>query len=81
MTQKFEQKLIEFITNVVEKMGYDVKVEVTYREDKKLGIKMDSSYSSILYVGIPSKCISGNLLAIRFYFFGNFIFFCIKNHI
>ena len=45
---EFEQKLIEFITNVVEKMGYDVKVEVTYREDKKLGIKMDSSYSSIL---------------------------------
>ena len=45
---EFEQKLIEFIKNVVEKMGYDVKVEVTYREDKKLGIKMDSSYSSIL---------------------------------
>ena len=29
-------------------MGYAVKVEITYREDKKLGIKLESSHSSIL---------------------------------
>ena len=45
---EFEQKLIEFITNIIEKMGYAVKVEITYREDKKLGIKLESSHSSIL---------------------------------
>ncbi len=45
---EFEQKLIEFISTVIEKMGYDVKVSVAYREDKKLGIKLESSYSSIL---------------------------------
>lgn len=45
---EFEQKLIEFVTSLIEKMGYDVKVSVAYREDKKLGIKLESSYSSIL---------------------------------
>ena len=33
---EFEQKLIEFIQNVIEKMGYDVKVEVSYREVEAL---------------------------------------------
>ena len=41
------QKLIEFIQNVVEKMGYDVKVEVSYREERKLGI-----YSAPVFTGI-----------------------------
>ena len=45
---EFEQKLIDFITNLIEKMGYDVKVEISYREEKKLGIKLDSANSSIL---------------------------------
>ncbi len=45
---EFEKKLMEFIAAVIEKMGYDVKVEVTYREEKKLGIRLESSYSSIL---------------------------------
>src|SRR5574344_2111565 len=39
---EFEQKLLEFITNLIEKMGYDIKVSITYREDKKIGIKLDS---------------------------------------
>ena len=33
---EFEQKIIEFIQNVIEKMGYDVKVNVSFREEKKL---------------------------------------------
>ena len=45
---EFEQKLIEFIQSIIEKMGYDVKVQVSYREEKKLGIKLESSHSSIL---------------------------------
>ena len=45
---EFEQKMIEFITEIVTKMGYTAKVSVSYREGKKLGIKMDSPNSSIL---------------------------------
>ena len=45
---EFEQKLIEFITQMIEKMGYSVKAMISYREDKKIGIKLESSNSSIL---------------------------------
>ena len=33
---------------MIEKMGYDVKVAIAYREDKKIGIRLESSASSIL---------------------------------
>ena len=63
---EFEEKLVDFITNIVEKMGYDVKVQVSYREDKKLGIKMDSSYSSIL-IGRKGKNLDALQLLANIY--------------
>ena len=63
---EFEQKLIEFITNIIEKMGYDVKVSVTYREERKLGIKLDSSYSSIL-IGRKGKNLDALQLLANIY--------------
>ena len=45
---EFEEKLTTFIKEVIEKMGYDVKVDVMFREEKKIGIKLESSSSSIL---------------------------------
>jgi len=45
---EFEQKLVDFVKSVVEKMGYEVKVHILFREDKKIGIRLDSSSSSIL---------------------------------
>ena len=63
---EFEQKLIEFISNIVEKMGYSVKVEVSYREDKKLGIRMDSPNSSIL-IGRKGKNLDALQLLANIY--------------
>ena len=63
---EFEQKLIEFIKSVIEKMGYDVKVEVSYREDKKRGIKLDSSHSSIL-IGRKGKNLDALQLLANIY--------------
>ncbi|MCR4734074.1 MAG: protein jag [Treponema sp.] len=63
---EFEQKLIEFITSIIEKMGYDVKVSVTYREERKLGIKLDSSYSSIL-IGRKGKNLDALQLLANIY--------------
>ncbi|MCR5063531.1 MAG: protein jag [Treponema sp.] len=63
---EFEQKLLEFISNIVEKMGYNVKVEVSYREDKKLGIKMDSPNSSIL-IGRKGKNLDALQLLANIY--------------
>ena len=45
---EFEKKLIEFVSAVIEKMGYDIKCEIVFREEHKLGIKLNSESSSIL---------------------------------
>ena len=45
---EFEQNLVDFTKNLIEKMGYEVAVEIMFREDKKIGIKLTSSSSSIL---------------------------------
>ncbi|MCR4899797.1 MAG: protein jag [Treponema sp.] len=63
---EFEEKLIGFIKEMIEKMGYDVKVNVSYREDKKLGIKLDSSYSSIL-IGRKGKNLDAIQLLANIY--------------
>lgn len=45
---EFEQKLIDFVSRMIEKMGYEAAVEVAFREEKKIGLKLTSSSSSIL---------------------------------
>lgn len=44
----FEKKMIDFITSVVIKMGYEVTAEVMSREEKKIGLRLVSRSSSIL---------------------------------
>ncbi len=63
---EFEQKIIEFIQNIIEKMGYDVKVSISFREDKKLNIKLESSYSSIL-IGRKGKNLDALQLLANIY--------------
>lgn len=63
---EFEQKLIEFIKTIIEKMGYDVKVSVAYREERKVGINLDSSYSSIL-IGRKGKNLDSLQLLANIY--------------
>lgn len=45
---EFEKKLLEFVRAVIEKMGYDIKCEIIFREEHKLGLKLNSESSSIL---------------------------------
>ena len=63
---EFEQKLIEFIQQMIEKMGYDIKVSVSYREDKKIGIRLESSHSSIL-IGRKGKNLDALQLLANIY--------------
>ncbi len=44
----FEEKLVTFVKEVITKMGYTVSVDVMFREDKKIGIRLSSANSSIL---------------------------------
>ena len=45
---EFEQKLTTFISEVITKMGYEASVEIMFREEKKIGLKLSSDSSSIL---------------------------------
>jgi spoIIIJ-associated protein len=45
---EFEQKLLDFLTELIRRMGYQVEVSVLFRENRKLGLKIDSESSSIL---------------------------------
>ncbi|MCM1322341.1 MAG: protein jag [Bacteroides sp.] len=44
----FEKQLVDFISTVIKKMGYQVSVEIMFREEYKKGIRLNSSHSSIL---------------------------------
>ncbi|MCR5612906.1 RNA-binding cell elongation regulator Jag/EloR [Treponema sp.] len=66
---EFEQKLTTFIKEVVEKMGYEAKVDIMFREESKLGIKLESASSSIL-IGRKGKNLDAlqllaNVYAVR----------------
>lgn len=63
---EFEEKLLDFIKTMIEKMGYDVKVDITYREERKLGIKLESTYSSIL-IGRKGKNLDALQLLANIY--------------
>lgn len=45
---EFETEMLSFVSTLIERMGYSAKVEILFRETRKLGIKIDSQYSSIL---------------------------------
>ncbi|MBQ5780989.1 MAG: protein jag [Spirochaetaceae bacterium] len=44
----FEKALLDFLENLIVKMGYSAKFEVMFREGRKLGLRFTSEYSSIL---------------------------------
>ncbi len=63
---EFEQKIIEFVNHIVNKMGYEITAEVMFREEKKIGIKITSSSSSIL-IGRKGKNLDALQLLVNVY--------------
>ena len=63
---EFEHNLIDFVTNMIQKMGYEVTVEVMFREEKKIGIKLTSNSSSIL-IGRKGKNLDAMQLLVNVY--------------
>jgi len=45
---EFEEKMIKFTAGLIERMGYPGTVTIVFREKHKIGLKIDSSHSSIL---------------------------------
>lgn len=51
-----ENSVITFVSGVLEKMGYPATVTVAYRKERKLGLNIDSEYSSII-IGRKGKIL------------------------
>jgi spoIIIJ-associated protein len=62
----FEKKLIDFVSGLIEHMGYSGKVSVLFREEHKIGLKLDSEYSSIL-IGKKGKNLDALQLLANIY--------------
>ena len=63
---EFEEKRTTFIKEIIEKMGYEVKVDVMFREENKIGIKLESASSSIL-IGRKGKNLDALQLLLNVY--------------
>jgi spoIIIJ-associated protein len=45
---EFEKQIIEFVEGIIDRMGYNGKARILFREEHKIGLKIDSEYTSIL---------------------------------
>jgi spoIIIJ-associated protein len=66
----FEHGVVDFVTTICAKMGFPATVTVTYREDSKLGLRLDSEHANIL-IGRKGKNLDAlqllaNVIAGRF---------------
>ena len=62
----FEEKITVFIAEIIDRMGYGGKVSILFREENKLGLKIDSEHSSIL-IGKKGKNIDALQLLANVY--------------
>jgi spoIIIJ-associated protein len=63
---EFERKMTAFVEGLIEHMGYGGKVSVMFREESKLGLKIDSEHSSIL-IGKKGKNLDAIQLLANIY--------------
>jgi spoIIIJ-associated protein len=61
-----EAALIAFMEGLIQRMGYPGKVSVLFREDRKLGLKIESEFSSIL-IGKKGKNLDALQLLANIY--------------
>lgn len=45
---EFEEKMVDYVRTIIEKMGYEGKTSVLFREELKLGIRIESASAAIL---------------------------------
>ncbi|MDR0760975.1 MAG: protein jag [Treponema sp.] len=62
----FERQVIEFLEELIIRMGYKATVSVLFREEHKVGLKIDSEYSSII-IGKKGKNLDALQLLANLY--------------
>jgi spoIIIJ-associated protein len=63
---EFEQNMLVFVEKLIGHMGYGGKVSVLFREERKLGLKIDSEFSPIL-IGKKGKNLDAIQLLANIY--------------
>jgi spoIIIJ-associated protein len=63
---EFESKLLQFVEGIIARMGYGGTVSMLFREEHKIGLKIDSEYSSIL-IGKKGKNLDALQLLANIY--------------
>lgn len=63
---EFELKMIDWVKVVVEKMGYPAKVSVLFREEKKIGLKIETDNTAMI-IGKKGKNIDALQLLANVY--------------
>ncbi len=62
----FEKQLIDFVASMIRKMGYEATVDVVFREENKIGLRISSPSSSIL-IGRKGKNLDAMQLLANVY--------------
>ncbi|MDR2494862.1 MAG: protein jag [Spirochaetaceae bacterium] len=65
-TNSVEQRMITFLEGLIERMGYSGAVSVMFREERKIGFKIDSDFSPIL-IGKKGKNLDALQLIANIY--------------
>ena len=63
---EFEKLMTDFVEGLIERMGYSGKVTILFREEHKIGLKIDSEHSSIL-IGKKGKNLDALQLLANIY--------------
>jgi spoIIIJ-associated protein len=63
---EFEQKMVDFVEGLIQRMGYGGKVSLLFREEHKIGLKIESEYTSIL-IGKKGKNLDAVQLLVNIY--------------
>jgi spoIIIJ-associated protein len=63
---EFEAKVLEFTKKMIEGMGYACEVAVLFREEKKLGVRIDSEHASII-IGKKGKNLDSLQVLVNVY--------------
>ena len=63
---EFEKQIVEFVEGLIERMGYKGRVIVLFREEHKIGLKIDSDFSSII-IGKKGKNLDAIQLLVNIY--------------
>ena len=63
---EFEEKIIDFTSQLIRYMGYPGEVSILFRESRKLGLKIESEHSSIL-IGKKGKNLDALQLLLNIY--------------